>query len=158
MRATTPDGEPRNRFVYLLLALSGLILLEIVVPSRTAADILQSAAFFAVMVLTARALSRRRWVLWTTTFLGVFGVVGNVITIFSHAPTIEVLGLASIAIFMTFTAIMILGEVFRVHEVTQDQIFGAICAYVLIGIAWAALYSTIYVLDPGAFSLPAPST
>jgi len=35
-----------------------------------------------------------------------------------------------------------------------DRIVGAICAYILIGFAWAAIYSSIATLQPGSFNIP----
>ncbi len=33
----------------------------------------------------------------------------------------------------------------------MDSIFGAICAYLLLGMAWGSLYSVIEVMQPGSF-------
>ena len=48
-------------------------------------------------------------------------------------------------------AIIILSHVLRSNKVVVDTIYGAICVYFLIGIAWAFLYSAIEVFNPGSF-------
>lgn len=44
--------------------------------------------------------------------------------------------------------------VVRTPTVTFDSVFGAICSYLLFGLAWALSYAAIYTLLPEAFSIP----
>jgi hypothetical protein len=39
----------------------------------------------------------------------------------------------------------------KVKKVTTDTIFGAICAYLLLGITWTMVFSLIEILHPGSF-------
>lgn len=43
----------------------------------------------------------------------------------------------------------------KIRTVTMDAIFGAICAYLLFGLAWALSYWSIHTVSPNAFSFPA---
>ena len=58
-----------------------------------------------------------------------------------------------IALLMLF-AVAILGYVVRSGRVTSDKIFAAICAYLLIGYAWAFGYAVLDECYPGAFATP----
>ena len=49
---------------------------------------------------------------------------------------------------------VILFVVIRAHTVTFDSVFGAICTYLLFGLAWALTYRAIHAISPDAFSLP----
>ena len=49
---------------------------------------------------------------------------------------------------------MIVFRVVRTPTVTFDSVFGAICSYLLFGLAWALSYAAIYTLLPEAFSIP----
>jgi len=51
-----------------------------------------------------------------------------------------------------FFAITILIYVMRTGAVTGDRIFAAICAYLIIGYAWAFAYAILDECQPGAFS------
>jgi hypothetical protein len=42
----------------------------------------------------------------------------------------------------------------RRHTVTFDTVFGAICAYLLFGLAWALSYWAVFVISPQAFFFP----
>ena len=47
---------------------------------------------------------------------------------------------------------MILRAIFAAQgSVSLDSIFGAVCAYLLLGMAWGSLYAVIKVLQPGSF-------
>jgi len=54
-------------------------------------------------------------------------------------------------VFLGFVAVMILRAIFTRGSISLDSIFGAICAYLLLGMAWGSLYSAIEVLQPGSF-------
>jgi hypothetical protein len=76
-----------------------------------------------------------------TWLLGTFPMRST--AIFSHACLIILLG---------FFAVTILQYVMRSGRVTADKIFAAICAYLLIGYAWAFGYAVLDELQPGAFA------
>jgi hypothetical protein len=52
---------------------------------------------------------------------------------------------------------VILIHVTTVPTVTRDIVKGAVCAYLLFGIAWAVLYSLIEYVQPGSFAMPTPN-
>ena len=45
-------------------------------------------------------------------------------------------------------------QVFRPGNVTHHRVQGAICVYLLAGLAWAYSYETLLILDPFALHLP----
>jgi len=49
-------------------------------------------------------------------------------------------------------ALVILGQVFREGPVNHHRIQGAIAAYLLIGMTWAAAYELVALLIPGSFT------
>jgi voltage-gated potassium channel len=54
--------------------------------------------------------------------------------------------------FARLFSIAILNYAVRSGRVTSDKIFAAICAYLLIGYAWAFAYAVLDELQPGAFA------
>jgi voltage-gated potassium channel len=55
------------------------------------------------------------------------------------------------AAFLLYLTIMILNEVLRARSVTLDTIAGAVCAYLLIGLAWAFVYRAMFAINPHSF-------
>ena len=67
-------------------------------------------------------------------------------------PQFPQLRLALYITFLTFMTVNILRDVLRSEAVTWDKIQGAVCAYLLIGVTWGAIYAWIGLRDPQAFS------
>jgi voltage-gated potassium channel len=56
------------------------------------------------------------------------------------------------AVFLLYITIMILSQVLSASRVTLDTIAGAVCAYFLIGLAWAFVYRAMFVISPHSFA------
>jgi hypothetical protein len=61
-------------------------------------------------------------------------------------------GFALTAAFFSFMATVIVRNVMHAEVITWDRIQGAVCAYLLFGVAWAVLYGWTAFGDPQAFS------
>ena len=57
--------------------------------------------------------------------------------------------------FLCYTAAHILGYVFRARRVTSEILFGALSVYLLIGLTFALVFTTLEARHPGSLSLPA---
>jgi hypothetical protein len=55
--------------------------------------------------------------------------------------------------FCSWAAVLIVASLFRNQALTPDSVFGAICGYLLLGMAWAVLYSMLDALWPGSFEV-----
>jgi len=60
---------------------------------------------------------------------------------------------ACLVLFLGFVACMILHDIWTARMVTADTLVGSVCAYVLIGAAWASAYSLLELWIPGSFAL-----
>jgi hypothetical protein len=71
-------------------------------------------------------------------------------------PMPWVVGAGSILAVVTFAcfAAIVLKRVFEAGPVTTHRIHGAVCAYFLFGLMWAAAYAFIGTAFPQAFNLP----
>jgi hypothetical protein len=54
-------------------------------------------------------------------------------------------------IFLGFVATTILRTILTQGRISTDSIFGAICAYLILGMAWGSLYAVVEVMQPGSF-------
>ena len=61
------------------------------------------------------------------------------------------IGLAFEAAFFALVAGVVFGAVFRARNVSADHLAGSVCVYLLVGVAFASLFTAIDVGDPGAF-------
>lgn len=58
----------------------------------------------------------------------------------------------SCILFIIYIIWIILSSIFRKNKMGADELCGSIVAYILIGIAWALMYSYIELLQPNSFS------
>jgi Ion channel len=68
-----------------------------------------------------------------------------------HTP---VIASAVVALFAGLVVWLVYGSVMRPHRPAGDRIVGAICVYLLIGLAWASVYETLDGVLPGSFRFP----
>ena len=57
-------------------------------------------------------------------------------------------------IFFVITAVVVMWEVFHWHTATVESIYGAVSAYLLLGLAWAMFYWGLDVIDRAALEIP----
>jgi voltage-gated potassium channel len=69
-----------------------------------------------------------------------------------HLPVVAsaiVAVLAGLVVWRAYTGVM------RPERSVSERILGAVCVYLLIGLAWAKIYETLDVVTPGSFRFPA---
>ncbi|WP_162024956.1 MULTISPECIES: potassium channel family protein [unclassified Lentimonas] len=69
-----------------------------------------------------------------------------------HYDLIDMILLPTVILFIVYVIWVILSSIFRKKQMGADELCGSIVAYILIGIAWALLYSFIELLQPNSFS------
>lgn len=86
--------------------------------------------------------------------LGVIGMTGRVSLHTHHSPYLLLFLTACWIVFLIIIAGAILSRTLRARRVTVDTISAALCVYMLVGLAWAFVYSAIFVFDKDSFSFP----
>lgn len=142
----------RRRFAVLLGALITLILISPLFGTdpRGETDV---AMLFSLVVLGFAASSKRStvalglaaiWLLVTWLRPFVEDVQGEVVS------DLILLAICAVA------AESALRRALGAGKVDAEELCAAISAYVMMGVAWAAAYSVLFALQPGAFDLAAP--
>lgn len=67
--------------------------------------------------------------------------------------TLLVVAYVLVTIFLFVVIVLLLRGILRHEVVRADTIYGAICVYLLLGIAWAGVYDVIEVFRPGSFQV-----
>lgn len=90
-------------------------------------------------------------------FLAVTAVMLRFIADHWQAPRVLIISQGMSFIIMILVMLAILFEVLRAQTVTSDLVIGAVCLYLVIGMAWTFLYYSIYLVSPDSiFVLSAP--
>ena len=151
------SADPR-RHLWLLISLVVIfIAAPVVTPYYYGPTILNIIA--AIVLLSATyAVSRRRS----------FFIFGLSMSIFSIATTfwlavapsfwLVIISHGSLVVVIIFFVTAILSYVLGSGKVTWDKIYGAICAYLLLGYAWTFAYSIAEEVQPDSFKFLATAT
>jgi Ion channel len=148
----TPENPRRH--LLLLIALLMLIVIGPLLSVTQHGTLFLNVIGAAVLLSGLYAVSERKSIFITGIILSIVSIVttfllsgypGHGMVIVAHTTMILVLG---------FFAVAILDYVVRSGRVTSDKIFAAICAYLLIGYAWAFGYALLDEFSPGAFVSP----
>lgn len=146
-----PGANQSRHLLLLILLLLIFILSPFVVPYYYGPTILNIIAA-AILLSATYAVSTRRsfWLFGLSLTL-----VSIVLTFCLAAkPThwLIIVAHGSLVVVIGFFAVVILSYVLRSGKVTADKIYGAVCAYLLFGYAWAFVYSLIEEVQPGSFT------
>jgi Ion channel len=143
---------PIFRWRHLTLLVSLLVIMiatPLLVPLRNGLLIVNVIGA-AVLLTGSYALSDRKHVFAIALILSSGSLIGNwwLVTYPSHLAVIA--AHSCVIVLLSFFAISIVSFAMRSGRVTADKIFAAICAYLLIGYAWAFGYALLQELQPGA--------
>jgi Ion channel len=145
-----PPPGPVQRYGVLLLLLVLTYLLSASGLSAVAAE-LQTVLFFGVMLL---ALRNEQAGPRATMLIGVVALVGSVAAVVAASThTRGGDGTADIwkGLLLLLTAVLIVRRVLDRPTVTLQSIYGALSAYMIIGLMFAAFYAAIERLGGGPF-------
>jgi hypothetical protein len=156
MSASNEKSNDEGHQSYLAPLLLSLIFLLLIVPaieqSSMGAGLLR-VGITAVLVSAAVATRRRKALLIVgLLFAGVAAPV-SWMTMFFEQPALFLFSSILEGAFFVVMAVLILITVIRRHMATVHSIFGAITAYLLLGLAWAVVYWGIAVVDSSAFAM-----
>jgi voltage-gated potassium channel len=144
-----------GRFRLLLLSLLLFIIGTAVAPSfgGRILEFVLLATTLAVAILELHVPGQRRVVPFA---LAVSVIVASLMDLampmtLRHLP---VIASAVVGVFAGFVVWLAYGSVMRPYRPVGDRIVGAICVYLLIGLAWASVYETLESVAPASFRFP----
>ena len=137
-----------------LITISLTVLLLVITPLREAG--LSGRLFFELVTATLMvfgALSTEQSQLAKAFVIVIVLVCGAVLAVGRLHPTLFLHELGSVLVTVTLLLYVriVLLVMFRAGPVNWSRIQGGVCAYVLLGLAWASAFQLIEQLIPGAF-------
>ena len=143
-----------GRFFFLLISMVLMFALRPFLESFVRISYLMDIFFFVIFLSAVYAISQKR-----STFIIalVMALLIEILIWLGHLTDISSLrtiGNFLAILFTGYTATVILSYLFTEDEITSDVIMGAICVYFLIGLAWAFIFFTLELFQPGSFQMP----
>lgn len=141
-----------GKFSFLLVS---LLLFLIVHPFIEAKGPIPAMSLFlsAVMVAGIYSVVSDRRFLIIALVLAVPALISRWLLPFSPAPWLVIVDFVSDILFFSFNTYTILSYVLRQRGVTTDMIYGAACAYLLLGVIWGLIFSLLEFVQPGSFAI-----
>jgi hypothetical protein len=140
----------RNIFIALVV----VILVDALVPNSVTrgkfSDLVVAGVMVAALVETVRSRHNAVW----AALLGLPALLMRVGSIFiADSPRINAATLFLSAVFFAFLIWNMLHDLYIGKRSSSERIFGALCAYVLIGILFALVYTHLEYREPGSFAV-----
>ena len=140
-----------GRYTGLTIVLLVLSVSSIAIGQTDLRKVVDGIAFSALLVLAIRIVGQRLRV--ATVALVVPTLISHWIDHLSDSSIHRIVGLGLATVFLAFLTLVIMFAVFRDETVTFDTIFGAVCAYLLLGVTWGAAYALLVVISPDGLSV-----
>jgi hypothetical protein len=140
-----------GRYTGLTIVLLVLSVSSIAIGQTDLRKVIDGVAFSVLLVLAIRIVGRRLRV--ATVALVVPTLISHWIDHVSDSSVHRIVGLGLATVFLVFLTLIIMFAVFRDETVTFDTIFGAVCAYLLLGMTWGAAYALLVVISPDSLSV-----
>ena len=143
----------RNRCTLLLISLVALLVLHPIAQSDRMIWFTE-ATIGLVLLSGLVAVTFRRSTLIIGLVLLLPALLSLVFSASENRYTLSTFSLVMTAAFFVDLIVAMLAYVFRKGEVTLDELMGAACAYMLIGLVFATLYQLVERFRPGSFDVP----
>ncbi len=149
------------RYVYLLSGLLAyLAAAPIAVQYLPQADfVLVDLLLVLVLVAGVRSLLGFRWIFRIGVTLAVAWVTLEVVYVFSQVESLVIIVLLVALVFVALVGFIAMRDVLYGGEVDQNRLMGAVCVYLLLGLAWAYVFTLIHIVSPTSFEgIAGPTT
>jgi hypothetical protein len=147
------------RYLFLLGALLMLLVVQPIVSGFGTAEALFDALFVFVMVMLVLALAQDK--VWRV-IACILCIPATALSIGSHFLTSSAQEVSMTAghvigaLFFILVTGKIIHSIFVSRELSLDSIFGAICGYLMLGVAWGLTYAIIHATNPESFQFDNP--
>jgi len=137
----------------LLVALLIVITVVPFLPGGGDDEWLNRAAWTGLVIAAISIAHRSRLLLWSAAAIALPGLVSRWQYLLGESAGAPVFSPLLAFVFLVFTAVLIVRQVFDSRGITFDQLLGGINAYLLLGVAFAQLHLAVEMVAPGSYLL-----
>lgn len=142
-----------GRLFFLMIALFAVFLLYPVLAPLESGIVVLDLGFSGILVLSVWSVSRNRTLMIIALVLAVPTMTSRWLEYLLPHQGVLLAAEATTIAFYFFVAFELLYNLLKDKEVTLDTIYGAISVYLLLGLAWAAIYSFLELGWPGSLNM-----
>jgi voltage-gated potassium channel len=154
-RNMVPRARRHGRLYYLLVCLVLFIILYSFSGESLAKQLVLDVVLVGVLISAAVLVRQTRPSLVISLALGIPWVISVWVDVFVVLDrNLYFLTTATGIAFLIWITRILLLHVMTARRVTADTIYGAVCVYLLLGVAWSSAYRLLEILSPGSFAGP----
>jgi voltage-gated potassium channel len=143
-----------GRYLFLLISILLLFSMRPLLEGHMRDSLLINLLVSAILVSGVYAASPKRRVFFISLAIASSALIISWAGYIVSAHSFVFVGKVFAGLFYIFLIIVILKYIFKEKVITGDMIVGAICVYLLLGVAWASMFSITEILHPGSFNIP----
>ena len=143
----------KSRFFVLLVSLLLFSVINPFLVEHTRIKFLMTIFFSVILFSGLYAVSRKKSGFVIALIIGLPMFAAEWASNFVEIPHLSLVAKIFGAIFFAYTTIIILSYIYSEKEVTTELIYGAVCAYFLMGLMWACVFFVLEMLQPGSFNV-----
>jgi len=138
----------------IFLALIAVVLIDALAPNSAVRGLFGDLMLVAILVVALTETVRSRHnAIWALVF-GIPAIAARLIAAFRPDTTAQNTATLTLsALFFLFLIWNLLHDLAQEERPTGERIFGALCAYLFIGICFALVYAHMEYRQPGTFSI-----
>ncbi len=156
LRDNSEDRLGKNFLPFLLLWLTFTLLIVPALENARAGPFLSRLGITGVIIFAAVATRRRKSFLVGGLVVALFVVPMSWMTLYLEYRMLFVISCLLESAFFVIMAVLIVGSVIRSHAASLQSILGAMCGYLLLGLAWTMIYWALDSLDEESFQASYP--
>lgn len=141
-----------GRYTILLVTILILLVSQPLLANHRFAQSILTTTFAMVLLAALYALRTSRGYFVIALILMVPGYGARLALLFVPSVWMEILAAVLSSLFLLVTVAALVTRLFTVRRVTLDTIGAAVCAYLLMGVAWGFIFAAIELSHPRAFS------
>jgi hypothetical protein len=148
------DAFRERPYRNIFFALIAVTLVDALAPAALAkgrfSDLMVALILTAALVETVRS---RRSAIWAL-MLGLPAILLRLVAVITaDSPVMNTTTLAVTILFLAFLVWNLLHDLGMEDRPTSERIFGALCAYIFIGLLFALIYTHMEYRQPGSFTI-----
>lgn len=141
-----------GRFRLLLAAILLMIGLRPFLDGLIAISLMTDICFVGIMIAGVYALSHEKWPLGIASCLAAVWITVRIARHFVESKGLGFLMDGVTGLFVLQMLVMIVRHIRTTTEVTADLLMGAICGYLMLGLAWAYAYKILELAQQHSFN------
>jgi hypothetical protein len=147
----------RDRALFLLLSLVLLFVMTPIMADLNFVVICLEIFMTIVMVLAIGASQETKPLIVTALILAIPAVVFGWVAQFVPWKSIIIINTSFDFAFLVFIFVNLMRIILTAKQVTTHVIYGAMCAYLILGLAYSEMYMLLIIINPASFSFSSGS-